>query len=411
MSIQHPLATLEESFGAHNYQPLPVVLAHGKGACIWDTAGRRYLDFVSAYSAVSFGHSHPRLVSALTRQAGRLALTSRAFYTDQLGPFLKKLCELVQMDCALPMNSGAEAVETALKAARKWAYQMKGVPADRAEIIVCDGNFAGRTISIVSFSSEAQYIEGFGPRTPGFRSIPFGDAAALERAITPATAAFLVEPIQSEAGVRVPPDGYLAAVREICSRHNVLLILDEIQTGLGRTGHLLACDHESVRPDGLTLGKALGGGLLPISAFLARRDVMDVFTPGDHGSTFGGNPLACAVASEALDVLQTEGLAECARARGEQFLEGLRAINSSVIREVRGRGLLIGLELACGAAEGRQWAERIVAAGVLTKDTHGNVLRFAPPLVISPAEVDEALSVLNSVFSERRPAQSMQSTM
>ena len=398
MPLDHPAAQLEQAFGAHNYDPLPVVLARGSGSELWDTDGRRYLDCVSAYSAVSFGHGHPRLVAALTKQAARLALTSRSFHTDQLGPYLQKLCITVGMDRALPMNSGAEAVETALKAARKWAYDVKGVAADRAQIIVCDGNFAGRTISIVSFSSEAQYMEGFGPRTPGFLCVPFGDAAALERAITPDTAAFLVEPIQSEAGIRVPPDGYLAAVRKICTRHNVLLMVDEIQTGLGRTGALLACDHEGVRPDGLTLGKALGGGLLPVSAFLARQDVMSVFKPGDHGSTFGGNPLACAVASEALDVLQEEHLVERSRIRGAQFLQGLQALTGPIIREVRGRGLLIGVELACTAQQGRVWAERLLQAGVLTKDTHGNVLRFAPPLVISEAQVDEALRAIAAVF-------------
>ena len=398
MPLDHPAARLEQAFGAHNYDPLPVVLARGSGSELWDTDGRRYLDCVSAYSAVSFGHGHPRLVAALTKQAARLALTSRSFHTDQLGPYLQKLCITVGMDRALPMNSGAEAVETALKAARKWAYNVKGVAADRAQIIVCDGNFAGRTISIVSFSSEAQYMEGFGPRTPGFLCVPFGDAAALERAITPHTAAFLVEPIQSEAGIRVPPDGYLAAVRKICTRHNVLLMVDEIQTGLGRTGALLACDHEGVRPDGLTLGKALGGGLLPVSAFLARQDVMCVFTPGDHGSTFGGNPLACAVASEALDVLQEEHLVERSRIRGAQFLQGLQALKGPIIREVRGRGLLIGVELACNAQQGRVWAERLLQAGVLTKDTHGNVLRFAPPLVISEAQVEEALRAIAAVF-------------
>ena len=415
MPSDHPAARLEQTFGAHNYDPLPVVLARGSGAEVWDTEGRRYLDCVSAYSAVSFGHGHPRLVAALTRQSSRLALTSRSFHTDQLGPYLEKLCRTVRMDRALPMNSGAEAVETALKAARKWSYQVKGVAPDRAQIIVCDGNFAGRTISIVSFSTEAQYMEGFGPRTPGFVSVPFGDAAALERAITPDTAAFLVEPIQSEAGIRVPPDGYLAAVRKICTRHNVLFMVDEIQTGLGRTGALLACDHEGVRPDGLTLGKALGGGLLPVSAFLARQDVMAVFAPGDHGSTFGGNPLACAVASEALDVLREDRLAEHARIRGAQFFQGLQALKGPIIREVRGRGLLIGVELDCNAQQGRVWAERLLKAGVLTKDTHGNVLRFAPPLVISEAQVDEAVRAIAAVFrkishDDRAPPQALQSS-
>jgi ornithine--oxo-acid transaminase len=334
----------------------------------------------------------------MLRQASRLAVASRAFHSDQLGPYLEKLCRLTGQARALPMNSGAEAVETALKAARKWAYRVKGVAADAAEIIVCDGNFAGRTISIVSFSSEPQYMAGFGPRTPGFKSVTFGDAAALERAITPNTAAFLVEPIQGEGGIRIPRQGYLRAVREICSRHNVLMIVDEIQTGLGRTGKLLACNHENVVPDGLTLGKALGGGLLPVSAFLAREDVMAVFSPGDHGSTFGGNPLACAVASEALDLLQDEDLPGKAAVRGAQFIEGLRGMRCDIIREVRGRGLMIGVELECKPDEGRIWAERLLAAGLLTKETHGNVLRFAPPLVITEQEVVQALQAIASVF-------------
>ena len=299
------------------------------------------------------------------------------------------------------MNSDAEAVETALKAARKWAYNKKGVANNSAEIIVCEGNFAGRTISIVSFSSEPQYRAGFGPRTPGFVTVPFGDAAALERAINTNTAAFLFEPIQGEGAIRFPPQGYLRAIREICTRHNALLLADEIQTGLGRTGDFLACNHENVMHDGLTLGKVLGGGLLPVSAFLARDDVMDVFSPGDHGSTFGGNPLACAVASEALDVLQDENLLERARLRGAQCREGLIAIRGGMIRQVRGRGLMLGVELDCDAAGGRMWAERLLTAGILTKETHGNVLRLAPPLVVSEAVVDQALQAIRAVLGSR----------
>src|SRR5687768_2611849 len=308
---------LERRHGADNYHPLPVVLTRGEGVHLFDEQGRRYLDMMSAYSAVSFGHSHPVLVDALTEQAGRLAITSRAFHTDRLGPFLQTLCRLTGMARALPMNSGAEAVETAIKAARKWAYKVKRVPDGQAQILVAEGNFAGRTTTIVGFSSEAQYRDGFGPFAPGFATVPFGDAQALEAAITPHTAAFIVEPIQGEAGIVVPPAGYLKAVREICTRHNVLMICDEVQTGLGRTGRLLACDHEGIKPDGLTLGKALGGGLLPVSAFLAREDVMAQFTPGDHGSTFGGNPLAAAVGEAALKLLEEEQLSRRAHDQGE----------------------------------------------------------------------------------------------
>jgi ornithine--oxo-acid transaminase len=323
---------LEDRYGAHNYAPLPVVLSRGEGPWLWDEGGRRYLDMMSAYSAVSFGHGHPKLVAALVEQAGKLAVTSRAFHSDRLGPFLERLCTLTGMARALPMNSGAEAVETALKAARKWGYVKKGIAAGQAQIIVAAGNFAGRTTTIVGFSSEAQYREGFGPFTPGFVTVPYGDAAALEAAITPQTCAFLVEPIQGEAGIVVPPPGYLRQAREITRRHDVLLICDEIQTGLGRTGALLACDHERVRPDGLTLGKALGGGLLPVSAFLARDDVMAQFTPGDHGSTFGGNPLAAAVGLAALELLESEDLAARAADLGVYLGASLRALNHPAVR-------------------------------------------------------------------------------
>ena len=388
-----PIA-LERRYGARNYDPLPVVLTRGEGVWLWDTAGRRYLDMMSAYSAVSFGHSPPELVAVLAAQAARLAVTSRAFYTDRLGPFLERLCTLVAMDRALPMNSGAEAVETALKAARKWGYRVKGIADGRAQIVVAEHNFAGRTTTIVGFSSEEPYRAGFGPFAPGFVQVPFGDASALEAAITRETCAFLVEPIQGEAGVVVPPAGYLRAVREICTRHGVLLIADEIQTGLGRTGARLACDHEGVRPDALTLGKALGGGLLPVSAFVARADVMAQFGPGEHGSTFGGNPLAAAVGLAALELLERERLAERAAVQGERLLAGLRALAHPALRAVRGRGLLVGIEIDPQFASARRVCEALADEGVLTKDTHGTVVRFAPPLVIEPAEIDFALDAL-----------------
>ncbi len=389
---------LENRYCAHNYHPLPVVLTKGEGVWLWDTDGKRYLDMMSAYSAVSFGHGHPQLIAALMEQAQCLAITSRAYYTDRLGPFLQLLCEMTGQDRALPMNTGAEAVETALKAARKWGHKIKGIPDGRAEIIVCQGNFAGRTTTIVGFSSEPQYRDGFGPFAPGFACVPFGDARALEAAITPHTAAFLVEPVQGEAGIIVPPPGYLAQCREICSRHNVLLICDEVQTGLGRTGRLLACEHEQVKPDGLILGKALGGGLLPVSAFLAREEVMNVFAPGDHGSTFGGNPLAAAVGSAALRLLLDEGLVARAELLGQRLLKGLRAIEHPAIKEVRGKGLLIGLELHPGYVSARAFCERLLERGILSKDTHSTVVRFAPPLVIREEEIDTALQTIVAVF-------------
>jgi len=387
-------AELERRYGAANYHPLPVTLARGAGVWLFDTEGRRYLDMMSAYSAVSFGHGHPTLVRALVEQAERLAVTSRAFHTDQLGPFLRAVCETTGMAKALPMNTGAEAVETAVKAARKWGYKVKGIAEGRAEIIVAAGNFAGRTTTIVGFSSEPQYRDGFGPFAPGFVSVPFGDADALERAITPNTAAFLVEPVQGEAGIIVPPAGYLKRAREICTKHGILLICDEVQTGLGRTGALLACDHEGIRPDGLVLGKALGGGLVPVSAFLASDEVMSVFHPGDHGSTFGGNPLAAAVGIAALDLLVRERLSERARVRGDELLVKLRAIDDPAIAEVRGKGLLIGVEIDPKAATAREVCEGLLARGVLSKDTHGTVVRFAPPLVVESSHIDLAVGAL-----------------
>ena len=387
-------ADLERRYGAANYHPLPVTLARGAGVWLFDTEGRRHLDMMSAYSAVSFGHGHPTLVRALVEQAERLAVTSRAFHTDRLGPFLRAVCETTGMAKALPMNTGAEAVETAVKAARKWGYKVKGIAEGRAEIIVAAGNFAGRTTTIVGFSSEPQYRDGFGPFAPGFVSVPFGDAEALEAAITRNTAAFLVEPVQGEAGIIVPPVGYLKRAREICTRHRVLLICDEVQTGLGRTGALLACDHEGIRPDGLVLGKALGGGLVAVSAFLASDEVMSVFHPGDHGSTFGGNPLGAAVGTAALDLLVRERLSERARVRGDELLAKLRAIDDPAIAEVRGKGLLIGVEIDPKAASAREVCEGLLARGVLSKDTHGTVVRFAPPLIVESSHIDLAVEAL-----------------
>jgi ornithine--oxo-acid transaminase len=389
---------LEALHGAHNYHPLPVVLTRGAGVYLFDDTGRRCLDMMSAYSAVSFGHSHPVLVHALTEQAQKLAVTSRAFHTDQLGPFLQTLCRMTGMARVLPMNSGAEAVETAIKAARKWAYKVKGVPEGQAHILVAEGNFAGRTTTIVGFSTEAQYRDGFGPFAPGFSAVPFGDARALEAAITPHTAAFIVEPIQGEAGIIVPPEGYLKAVREICTRHNILMICDEVQTGLGRTGALLACDHEGVKPDGLMLGKALGGGLLPVSAFLARDDVMAQFTPGDHGSTFGGNPLAAAVGLAALQLLEREQLARRAQEQGDYLMARLRLLNHPAITQVRGRGLLVGVQIDPAFASAREVCERLMHEGVLTKDTHHTVVRLAPPLVIERPHIDMAVAALQRVL-------------
>ena len=391
---------LENTYCAQNYHPLPVVLSRGEGVYVWDDEGRRYLDMMSAYSAVSHGHAHPRLIQALTRQANELSIVSRAFHTDKLGPFLKRVCELTGQDRALPMNTGAEAVETALKAARKWAYTVKGVERDKAEIIACRNNFHGRTITIVGMSSEESYREGFGPFPPGFRLIDFGDAEALEASITPNTAAFLVEPMQGEGGIVIPPPGYLAACREICRRHNVLLICDEIQTGLGRTGRFLASEHDDVVPDGLILGKALGGGILPVSMFLARRDVMDVFRPGDHGSTFGGNPLAAAVALEALNIIVEEDLPARSEAMGAFLLEELRRIDSPLVRDVRGRGLFVGLEIDPDKGSARDVVERLMRKGVLSKETHETVVRLAPPLSISREQLQWALARIAEVLAD-----------
>ncbi len=397
----HSMA-LEAQYSARNYHPLPVVLTRGQGVYLWDEDDKRYIDMMSAYSAVSFGHSHPKLIAALTQQASQLAVTSRAFHTDQLGLFLKAVVDTTGLTGykVLPMNTGAEAVETAVKAVRKWGHKVKGIAAGQAEIIVCTGNFAGRTTTIVSFSTEEQYRDGFGPFTPGFKHVPFGDAAALERAITPNTAAFIVEPVQGEAGIIVPPAGYLAKCAEICKRHNVLLICDEVQTGLGRTGRVLAAQHENIKPDGVTLGKALGGGLLPVSAFIARADVMDVFRPGDHGSTFGGNPLACAVGRAALQVLMDERLPERAASMGKEMINELKSMTSALVRDVRGMGLLVGVEINPELATAREVCEKLLKYGVLSKDTHHTVVRFAPPLNITPTEMHDAMTRVKTAFAE-----------
>lgn len=390
----------EKLYLANNYKPLPVVLTQGDGIWLTDIEGRRYLDFLSGYSAVSAGHRHPRLIKALTDQLEKLDVPSRAFHTDRLGEFAELLCRFTGMDRMLPMNTGAEAVETAIKAARRWGYQVKGIPADKAKIIACEGNFHGRTTTIIGFSSEESYREDFGPFDGGFVLIPFGDASALEAAITPETCAFLVEPIQAEVGIRVPPPGWLKEVQAICKRHNILLILDEIQTGMGRTGADFCFRHEIDRPDALTLGKALGGGIYPVSAFLARRDVMDLFTPGSHGSTFGGNPIAAAIAIESIRLLQDERFPERSRELGDHLKAGLAAIQSPLIREVRGRGLLIGLEIDPAWASARTVCENLRERGLLCKETHETVVRFAPPLVIGKSEIDWAIDKVRETLTE-----------
>lgn len=389
---------LEETYGAHNYKPLDVVLVRGQGIWVWDVDGNRYLDCLSAYSAVNQGHCHPRILAALKEQAAKLTLTSRAFRNDQLGLFYKEVCELTRSHKVLPMNSGAEAVETVIKAVRKWGYRVKGVPRDQAEIIVCENNFHGRTITIVGFSTEEHYREGFGPFTPGFKIIPFGDARALEKAISPNTVGFLVEPIQGEAGVLVPPPGYLAEAQALCAKNRVVFILDEIQTGLGRTGKLLAEEHDHIEADLTLIGKALSGGFYPISAVLSNTEVLGVLRPGEHGSTFGGNPLACAVARAALRVLIEEGMIENAAVMGEYLMRGLKSIRSPWIKEVRGKGLLIGVELVPEAGGARRFCEKLMTRGLLCKETHENTVRFAPPLIIKKEEIDWALERIEPVF-------------
>ncbi|OQY17898.1 MAG: ornithine--oxo-acid transaminase [Anaerolineaceae bacterium 4572_32.1] len=390
---------LEDQYNAHNYKPLDVVLTRGEGVWVWDVEGRKYMDCLAAYSAVNQGHCHPRIVRAMVEQAPKLALTSRAFRNDQLPLLAKELCELTGYEMMLPMNSGAEAVETALKAARKWGYTVKGVADDRAEIIACSGNFHGRTISIITFSPEEQYRDGFGPFTPGFKLIPYGDAGALERAITPNTVAFIVEPIQGEGGVIIPPQGYLKRAREICTAHDVLMMADEIQSGLGRTGKLLACEHEGVRPDVVMLGKALSGGMYPVSAVVSSKEVLGVFSPGDHGSTFGGNPLACAVAREALRVIVDENLCQRAAELGDYLMARLREIESPHVRLVRGRGLFVGIVLKREAGGARRFCEALQERGVLAKETHEHIIRLAPPLVITREEIDWAVERVAEVLT------------
>lgn len=386
-----------ERYGARNYHPLPIVVSEAEGVWVKDPEGNRYMDMLSAYSAVNQGHRHPKIVEALKRQADRVTLTSRAFHNDQLGPWYEKVCRLTKKEMVLPMNTGAEAVETALKAARRWAYDVKGVPDNQAEIIVCEGNFHGRTLAAVSLSSEPAYKRGFGPLLPGVKIIPYGDIEALNAAMTPNTAAFLVEPIQGEAGIRIPPQGFLKAAYDVCKEHNVLFIADEIQTGLGRTGKLFACDWENVVPDMYILGKALGGGVFPISCVVANRDILSVFEPGSHGSTFGGNPLACAVSIAALEVIEEERLAERSLELGEYFLAKLKQIENKDIKEIRGRGLFIGVELHVPA---RPYCEALKEQGLLCKETHETVIRFAPPLIITKEELDWAIERIVKVLSQ-----------
>ncbi len=392
---------LENQFGAKNYKPLDVVLCRGKGIWVWDVEGNKYLDCLSAYSAVNQGHCHPRILKALTEQAEQLTLVSRAFRNDQLGPFYKEICELTWSHTVLPMNSGAEAVESAIKAVRKWGYEVKQVPEGQAEIIVCANNFHGRTLTIVGFSTEEQYRQGYAPFTPGFKIIPFGDAEALKQAITPSTVGFLVEPIQGEGGVIVPPPGYLKDARRICNENNVMLILDEIQTGLGRTGKMFAEEHDDIESDLTIIGKALSGGFYPISAVLSNKEVLGVFKPGDHGSTFGGNPLACAVARAALKVLVEEKLIENSAKLGSYMMDRLREIPSPHVKEIRGKGLMIGVELHPQAGGARRFCEALQAKGLLCKETHEHVLRIAPPLIIQKPDIDWALERIADVLSQK----------
>lgn len=391
------LIAIEDQYGAHNYHPLDIVIAKAEGVWVEDVEGNRYMDFLAAYSAVNQGHCHPRILKALKRQAAKVTLTSRAFRNDQLPLFCKELCELTGFPKVLPMNSGAEAVETAIKAARKWGEKVKGIPKDQGEIIVCADNFHGRTTTIVGFSTEEQYKDGFGPFTPGFKVVPYGDADALEAAMTPHTAAFIVEPIQGESGIKVPAEGFLQRAAEICKRHRALLICDEIQSGLGRTGKLFAFQWEGVQPDGVIVGKALSGGFYPVSAFLSSEEVMGVFHPGDHGSTFGGNPLGMAVAREALRVLVEEELTENSARLGPWFIEELQKIKSPSIQLVRGRGLWVGVVLDRKA---RPYCEALMKEGMLCKETHENVIRLAPPLVITKKELRMALRRIEKVFKQ-----------
>jgi ornithine--oxo-acid transaminase len=393
--------SLEDKFGAHNYKPLDVVLQRGQGVWVWDVEGKKYMDCLSAYSAVNQGHCHPKIMSAMIEQSRKLTLTSRAFRNDQLGLLYKEICELTHSHKILPMNSGAEAVETVIKAVRKWGYKVKGVTKDRAEIIVCENNFHGRTITIVGFSTDEHSRDGFGPFTPGFKIIPFGDVSALEAVITPNTVAFMVEPIQGEAGVIIPPKGFLKEAKSICEKNNVVLVLDEIQTGLGRTGKLLAEQHDGIEADLTLIGKALSGGFYPISAVLSNQEVMDVLRPGEHGSTFGGNPLACAIARTALKVLIEENMIENAAAMGEYFLSKLSRIINPYIKEVRGKGLMLAVEFIPEAGGARRYCEALMTQGLLCKETHENIIRFAPPLVITQKEIDWAMERIDKVLTQK----------
>ena len=399
-SNQRNFIDKESIFGPDNYKPLSVVLSRAKGVWVWDVDGKKYLDMMSAYSAVSHGHSHPELLKVLHEQSSQLALTSRAFYTDTLGPYLETITSLSNFDMALPMNSGAEAVETAIKAARRWAYLSKKIESNKAEIIVADGNFHGRTTTIISFSSDANSKNDFGPHTPGFVSVEFGSAKAIEQAINENTAAVLIEPIQGEGGIIVPPENFLPEVREICTKNNVLMILDEVQSGLGRTGKLFAFQHSNIQPDGLILGKALGGGFMPVSCFLASKEVMQWLTPGSHGSTFGGNPLAAAIGKKSLELLEEENLIENSRLLGDFFKDALINIKSNVIKEVRGKGLWIGVVIDPNYVSGKDLSKLLLKEGILCKETHETVIRFAPPLVITKEEIEWALEIITAALTQ-----------
>ncbi len=396
MSVTTGIIEQTEKFGANNYHPLPIVISEAEGVWVKDPEGNKYMDMLAAYSAVNQGHRHPKIIQALKDQADRVTLTSRAFHNDQLGPWYEKICQLSGKTMALPMNTGAEAVETAFKAARRWAYDVKGVEEGKAEVIACQDNFHGRTMTAVSLSSEAEYKRGFGPMLPGINLVPYGDLEALEKAITPNTAAFLIEPIQGEAGILIPPAGYMKAAYELCKKHNVLFIADEIQAGLCRTGKMFACEWEEFEPDMYVLGKALGGGVFPISCVVANEDILGVFNPGSHGSTFGGNPMACAVSIASLEVLEDEKLAEASLELGNYFMDELRKIEHPSIKEVRGRGLFIGVELTESA---RPYCEALKELGLLCKETHDTVIRFAPPLVVTKEEIDWALDKIKKVFN------------
>jgi len=398
--IQKNLIKKELIFGPDNYKPLPVVLSKAKGVWAWDVNDKKYLDMMSGYSAVSHGHAHPKLLKVFHEQSSRLSLTSRAFYTDTLGPYLETITKLSNFDMALPMNSGAEAVETSIKASRRWAYRTKNVESNKAEIIVADGNFHGRTTTIISFSSDSNSKDDFGPHTPGFVSVEYGSSEAIEKAINKNTAAVLIEPIQGEGGIIVPPENYLPEVREICTKHNVLMIMDEIQSGLGRTGKMFAFQHSNIQPDGLILGKALGGGFMPVSCFLSSKEVMQWMNPGSHGSTFGGNPLAAAIAKRSLELLEEENLIENSRVMGDFFKESLINMNSSVIKEVRGKGLWLGVEIDPNFISGKELSEIFLNEGILCKETHETTIRFAPPLVIKKEEIEWALEIIKKVFTQ-----------